>query len=54
MLQLLKAIRPNFQIGKVRMAQEFLKQNNAKPRAAFVEVLRGIDVAHEPHLEFKK
>ena len=53
-LQVLKAIRPNFQIGKAWMAQEFLKENNARIRAAFAEALRGIELAHEPHLEFKK
>ena len=53
-LQLLKAIRPNFQIGKAWMAQEFLKANNAKTRAAFTAALQGITLAHEPHVEFKK
>ena len=36
------------------MAQEFVKANNAKTRAAFSEALRGIHLAHEPHVEFKK
>ncbi len=53
-LQVLRALRPNFQIGKAWMAEEFLKNNSAKTRAAFAEVLRGIDLAHEPHVEFKK
>jgi D-ribose pyranase len=53
-LEVLRAIRPNFAIGKAWMAQEFLKQNTARTRAAFAEALRGIDVAHEPHTEFKK
>lgn len=53
-LQLLKAIRPNFQIGKAWMAQEFLKANNAKTRAAFTDALQGIELTHEPHIEFKK
>jgi D-ribose pyranase len=53
-LQLLHAIRPNFQIGKAWMAQEFLKANNGKTRAAFTDALRGIELTHEPHLEFKR
>ena len=53
-LQVLKAIRPNFQIGKAWMAQEFLKHNSAKTRAAFAEALRGIELNHEPHLELKR
>ena len=53
-LQLLKAIRPNFQIGKAWIAQEFLKSNNAKTRTAFTDALQGITLTHEPHIEFKK
>ena len=53
-LQLLKAIRPNFQIGKAWMAQEFLHQNGIKIRSTFAEALRGIALTHEPHVEFKK
>src|SRR5580658_4222254 len=53
-LAVLRALRPNFQIGQAWMAREFLKQNTAKTRAAFVEVLRGIEVTHVPHAEFKK
>jgi D-ribose pyranase len=53
-LAVLLAVRPNFQIGKAWMAQEFLKNNNAKTRAAFEEAFRGIELTHEPHVEFKK
>jgi D-ribose pyranase len=53
-LQVLHALRLNFQIGKAWMAQEFLKHNNTKTRSAFAEALRGIELAHEPHVEFKK
>ena len=53
-LAVLRAIRPNFQIGKAWMAQEFLKHNSAGTRSAFAEVLRGIEWIHEPHVEFKK
>ena len=53
-LAVLRAIRPNFQIGKAWMAQEFLKHNTAKTRAAFAAALHGIDLAHEPHVKFKK
>ena len=52
-LQLLKAIRPNFQIGKAWMAQEFLKANGATARAALAEGVRGIELIHEPHAELK-
>ncbi len=53
-LAVLRAIRPNFQIGKAWMAQEFLKQNGAKTRSAFALALHGIGLLHEPHVEFKK
>jgi D-ribose pyranase len=53
-LAVLRALRPNFQIGKAWMAQEFLKQNNSKTRSAFAETLRGIELTHEPHVDFKK
>lgn len=53
-LQLIQAIRPNFHIGKAWMAQEFLKANNPKARAAFTDALQGITLTHEPHVEFKK
>ena len=53
-LQVLRAIRPNFNFTRVWMAKEFLKHNDAKTRAAFAEAMRGITVVHEPHLNFKK
>jgi D-ribose pyranase len=53
-LQVLQAIRPNFQIGQAWMAREFLKHNDAKTRAAFAAALRGIELKHEPHVAFKK
>lgn len=53
-LQVLNAIRPNFQMGKAWMAQEFLKANNPKTRAVFTDALQGITLTHEPHIEFKK
>jgi len=53
-LAVLQAIRPNFQIGKAWMAREFLKQNSARTRSAFAEALQGIELAHEPQVEFKK
>ena len=53
-LAVLRALRPNFQIGKAWMAREFLKQNGAKTRSAFAGALQGIKLTHEPHVEFKK
>jgi D-ribose pyranase len=53
-LDVLRAIRPNFQIGKAWMAEEFLRHNTAEVCAEFAEAIRGIDLAHEPHVEFKR
>jgi D-ribose pyranase len=53
-LQVLASLRPNFNIGKAWMAQEFLQQNTPATQAAFANVLKGIPVTYEPHIEFKK
>jgi D-ribose pyranase len=53
-LEVLQALRPNFQIGKAWMAAEFLKHNDARTCAAFTEALQGIVLTHEPHVEFKR
>lgn len=53
-LQVLAAVRQNFQAGKAWMAGEFLKNNPDQTRNAFAAALRGIELKHEPHVEFKK
>lgn len=53
-LQVLAAIRPNFKIGRAWMAAEFLKHNGAKTVSDFAEALQSIELAHEPHVDFKK
>lgn len=53
-LQVLAAIRPNFVIGEAYMAEEFLKANSARTRAAFATALKGTRLIHEPHVEFKR
>jgi D-ribose pyranase len=52
-LQVLRALRQNFQIGKAWMAKEFLKQNSSRICSAFAGALGGIQVIHEPHARFK-
>jgi D-ribose pyranase len=51
-LQVLDAVRPNFRIGEIRMAQEFLDQNGAEARERFGKSAAGIPVVYEPHAEF--
>lgn len=53
-LQLLAAIRPEFQAVQAYMAKEFLEHNTAAVRRSFQKALSGIPTTHEPHVEFKK
>lgn len=53
-LQVLAAIRSNFQIGRAWMAREFLGQNPARTREAFRKALAGIEVRFEAHVTFKR
>lgn len=53
-LQVLRAIKPNFVIGKAWMAKEFLLHNTKAVQIAFAEALKGIPVHYEPHVQFKK
>jgi D-ribose pyranase len=53
-LQVLRAIRGNFAVGKVFMAEEFRANNPEPTRLELERVLAGIPLAFEPHVEFKK
>ena len=53
-LDVLRAIRPNFVIGRVSMAEEFLKNNTADIQARFTAALEGIHVDFEPHVSFRR
>lgn len=48
-LQVLEAVRANFVVGEVRMAEEFLAHNPAETKAAFARALAGVPVVHESH-----
>jgi D-ribose pyranase len=53
-LDVLRALRPNFIIARAWMAEEFERVNDAAIRQAFAEALAGPAVIHEPHIDFKK
>ncbi len=53
-LDVLRAIRPNFIVGNAWMAREFLEHNAEEVRQSFADALGGIALTHEPHVEFKK
>ncbi|HZF01124.1 MAG TPA: RbsD/FucU family protein [Methylomirabilota bacterium] len=52
-LQVLAAIRGNFNATQAYMAEEFKKNNSAAARAAFAKGLSGIPTKFEPHIRFK-
>src|SRR3954454_19038550 len=53
-LQVLAAIREDFQSAQAFMAREFLTENSKPTRDLFAAALKGIPVTHEAHSEFKK
>jgi D-ribose pyranase len=53
-LDVIAAIRPNFVIGATFMAEEFRSSNTPQTHLAFSQALLGIQIAYEPHVEFKK
>ena len=53
-LQVLRAIRANFSIGKAWMAEEFRANNTAEVRTAFAQVMADIPLVYQPHVEFKR
>jgi len=53
-LDVLKAIRANFVIGKVFMAEEFRAANTEETVRALERCLEGVALSFEPHIEFKK
>ena len=53
-LDVVRAIRPNFLIGQAWMAEEFLDHNDDSTRRAVAEALSGIELVYEPHVEFKR
>jgi D-ribose pyranase len=53
-LQVFRAIQPNFTVGQIYMAQEFLDQNIPAIQQLFRDAFDGIPVIYEQHDEFKK
>ena len=53
-LDVLGAIRMNFTIGRITMAQEFRQHNSPAVVSEFAEAMSGIEVHFEPHKDLKK
>jgi len=52
-LDVLDLITPNFKIGRIWQAEEFLSHNTPEHIARFTKSFGHIPVTHEPHLDFK-
>jgi len=53
-LDVLRGLRTNFNIGRVFMAEEFLTANGDSARTNLEREIPGVPFVFEPHLEFKK
>ncbi len=53
-VDVLRAIRANFAVGRVFMAEEFLAANGSEARMDLEGELSGVPVVYEPHNEFKR
>ncbi|HXR37618.1 MAG TPA: RbsD/FucU family protein [Terracidiphilus sp.] len=53
-LDVLNAIRANFNVGRAFMAEEFRCVNTPETLREFDAALAGVPVTLEPHIEFKK
>jgi D-ribose pyranase len=53
-LQVLKAIRPNFHAAEAYMAREFKAHNSAGVQARFEKAFGDVPLRFEPHIQFKK
>lgn len=53
-LDVIRAIRLNFVIGRAWMAEEFRKGNDEATRRRFEAALSGVPLEFEAHVEFKK
>ena len=53
-LQVFQAIRTNFEIGEVLMAQEFIEVNSPSVRKAFSKAIADISLRYMRHAELKK
>ena len=53
-LDVLRAIRANFVVGRAFMAEEFRLENSPAATGRFFDALQGMEVKYEPHTELKR
>lgn len=52
-LEVVRAVRQNFIVGKAWMAEEFLTNNTKQIIDQFAAGFDSVELVHEPHVEFK-
>src|SRR5262245_13624814 len=53
-LEVVRALRANFVVGKAWLAEEFRMRNDAATQAAFAAALEGTMLTYESHVDFKR
>lgn len=53
-LQVLNAIRPNFVIGEIMLAQEFREHNSPATVDQFAAAMEALNITFLPHIELKQ
>ncbi len=53
-LDVLRAIRLNFTVGRIIMAEEFRPHNSPAVVGEFAAAMSGLEVQFEPHIDFKR
>jgi D-ribose pyranase len=53
-LDVVRAVLPNFQVGRAFMAEEFTSSNTEAIRSEFEKTLAPLAISFEPHAAFKK
>jgi D-ribose pyranase len=52
-VDVVRAVRGNFSIGRVWMAEEFLQHNSRETQQVFQDALRETTIEYEPHSDLK-
>ena len=52
-LQVFEALKSNFAIGQIYMAEEFISNNTPQVQQTFADSRGKIPIAYEPHINFK-
>lgn len=53
-LDVLRAMRPNFVISRITMADEFRQFNSQETVTEFLHAMAGLEIFFEPHIDLKK